>query len=717
MKKKLLIITLIILLALIIVPTIAYFSLKNKNLQKWASDRIESSTGIAIVVDNYDLSFPARVQVHNLSLKTPEGVQVQAKSVNIHLSMLKLITGSVFLKSVIIDGADITVPLDTINKQPKTEQGRKHAAGAAETKPEPLPLGRLEITNATFHIIRKGEETKISGINISLDPGNGFRLSMSPGDPGNSLKVTGTFSNGKELEQLTGSLSISQIRPLLKLLPKGSVPLEKLTGQSKFTLKKKGDGFDFHGNFDFPAVTVKMDGKPLSYPMKGEINGQATMDGSELTLTNSSLTVRSSTFKFQGIVEPEPSIHFTGDQLNLQALTELIPPSQSPFPEGTRFEGTANLSGTGGADGVSADLLLSKDRITVSGMPPLELAGKLRVTEKQIRIISLLLNNPRTDVTISGTIDQYLSDHGTSNLKIRGKMLDFAPKTEKTDKNRAKSAENNEKSEKTTKNKPILLTYPDFEGMTHNLDCEIGSIFLPGLTVSSLKAKLIAGDKGTFLKQFSGTTMDGSFSAKGKLLPEGKGIRFSAKGQAKKLKLTAVLSEKLPVEGGRLSASFNLSGKGADSEALKKAANGTLKFDITDAILRDTPALEKVEEVTGMKFIGKKIDRFNGEAKVRDGKAEIQNTRITAAGIRADLSGTVSLDGDLNLKVPIQLSGESGKKLPAKLRLLESNGKVTLPLEIRGKLEKPKVKIDMKGAKKAVRKKLKKKLLNRLFGN
>ena len=353
----------------------------------------------------------------------------------------------------------------------------------------------------------------------------------------------------------------------------------------------------------------------------------------------------------------------------------------------------------------------------MTDMTPLEINGKIHLTEKQIKIDGLLLTNSKTDLTINGIVDQYLSDHGTTNLKIRGKMLNFVSKTENMSENSSESGKNDTKPIENGQNELISVSYPDFEGMTHNLDCAIGSVFLPGLTLSDLKVKLTAGDKGTFLKQCNGTTMDGTFSMTGKLLPEGKGIKFSARGQAKKLKLTGILSENLPVDGGRLSTTFDMAGKGSDNKALKQTTNGTLKFDITDAVLRDTPTLKKVEELTGMKFIGRKLDQFSGEAKIRDGKAEIRNTQMAGAGISADLSGTISLDGKLDIKAPVQLSAKEGEKLPAKLRILESDGKVTLPLEIKGEIQKPKVKIDMKGAKKAARKKLKKKLLNKLFGN
>ena len=111
--------------------------------------------------------------------------------------------------------------------------------------------------------------------------------------------------------------------------------------------------------------------------------------------------------------------------------------------------------------------------------------------------------------------------------------------------NSSESGKNDTKPIENGQNELISVSYPDFEGMTHNLDCAIGSVFLPGLTLSDLKVKLTAGDKGTFLKQCNGTTMDGAFSMTGELLPEWKGIKFSARGQAKKLKLTGILSEKL----------------------------------------------------------------------------------------------------------------------------------------------------------------------------
>jgi len=717
MKKTLVISAVIIVTIVIIIPIIAYFSLKNKDLQKWASESIESRTGIDISMENYSLSFPARIQVHNLLLKTPDGIEVSADEVNVHPSMLKLITGNLYLKSVSVTGATVTVPLNKKGKVPAPKESDQTKTEKAETTSGELPLGKLEIRNATFRVTSREKTTEISGISLLLEPGTGFQLAMSPGDPANQLKLTGTLGNKNTLKTVNGLLKISEIKPLLKLLPEGNVPIEKLAGTANFSLETSADNFTFHGTLDFPTLTVALNKDAISYPVKGEINGTAAMDGSLIKLDPSTLTIRGSTFDLSGKLMPNASVSFKGDELDLQGLTELIPPSQSPFPEGTRFQGNVRLFGNGGSDGVSADLLLKNDKIILGEMAPLELVGKLTVTEKQIRIVSLLLNNPQTDLTINGTIDHYLSDHGTSNLSIHGKMLNFVPKSEKLEDKREKQVKIDSELQKTGENKPIPVTYPDFEGMTHNLDCSIGSVFLPGLTLSNLEAIIVAGDKGTILKKFSGSTLDGTFTMTGKLLPEGKGVTLSTEGQAKKLKLTGILSDKFPVEGGRLSTTFSMSGTGANSDVLKRSVSGNFTFNVSDATLRDTPALKKVEELTSMKFIGKEMDHFDGEARIRDGKAEIKNTRMSAQGIRADFSGTVSLDGKLDMKVPVQLSGEAGKKLPAKLRLLESDGKVKLPLEIKGELRKPKVKLVLKDAEKEIRKKLKKKLLNKLFGN
>jgi hypothetical protein len=717
MKKTLLIATAIIILMLIVIPTVAYFSLKNKDLQKWASESIKSRTGIEISMENYSLSFPARVLVHNLLLKTPDGIKLSADEVNVRPSMLKLISGKLYLKSVSVTGATVTIPLDRKIKVAAPKESDRTRTEKAETTSGELPLGKLEIRNATFRVTSREKTTEISGIHVLLEPGTRFQLAMSPGDPANELKLTGTLENKNALKTLNGSLRISKIKPLLKLLPEEEIPIDKLSGTARFSLDTSDDNFSFRGSFDFPTLTVTLDKGAISYPVKGEINGTASMDGSFVKLGPSKLTIRDSTFKLSGKLMPDTLVSFSGDKLDLQGLTELIPPSQSPFPEGTHFQGGVELSGTGGSNGISAQLIMKDDQIALSGMTPLNLAGKLTMTEKEIHIANLLLNNAQTDLAINGTINQYLSDHGSSNLEIRGKMINFASKTKNMQEKREKQVKSDSRLQKTGENKPIPVTYPDFEGMIHHIDCAIGSVVLPGLTLSELETILIAGDKGTFLKKCIGRTLGGSFAITGKLLPEGKGISFSTEGQTNKLKLTGILSNKFPVEGGRLSTAFNMSGTGSNSDELKQTASGTLTFNVSDATLRDTPALKKVEELTSMKFVGKKMDHFDGEAKIRDGKAEIRNTRMSARGIRADFNGTVSLDGQLNMKVPVQLSGEAGKKLPAKLRLLESGGKVTLPLEIKGELRKPKVKLDLKNAKKAIEKKLKKKLLNKLFGN
>ena len=150
---------------------------------------------------------------------------------------------------------------------------------------------------------------------------------------------------------------------------------------------------------------------------------------------------------------------------------------------------------------------------------------------------------------------------------------------------------------------------------------------------------------------------------------------------------------------------------------MKKTANGNMAFQITKASLSSSKVLLKIEELTHLKLVGRSVKDLSGKATLTNGNIVLSNTRLDGQGIHAELSGTASLSGDVDISAPVSVSVEEAKNVPQVVQFFENKGVVTVPLRIKGTMPHAKVQVDKKEVLKEAKEKLKEKLFKRLFGN
>jgi len=92
---------------------------------------------------------------------------------------------------------------------------------------------------------------------------------------------------------------------------------------------------------------------------------------------------------------------------------------------------------------------------------------------------------------------------------------------------------------------------------------------------------------------------------------------------------------------GTATASYELNGH-CDPE-FWSTAEGSLTFDIRDGLLPHLQFTEGSEPLT--------VTHFSGQAKLHDGELELKDAKLDSLGTRYDLSGTASLQRELNLKL------------------------------------------------------------------
>ncbi|HEX4824989.1 MAG TPA: AsmA-like C-terminal region-containing protein [Candidatus Polarisedimenticolaceae bacterium] len=169
----------------------------------------------------------------------------------------------------------------------------------------------------------------------------------------------------------------------------------------------------------------------------------------------------------------------------------------------------------------------------------------------------------------------------------------------------------------------------------------------------------------------------------------------------------------------------------AGEKALLPTVSGPGHVEITNGTIKSVGVIQQVMkllEVAGAKGIAKSdtpFDRLSADFDVVSGTATTKNLEFRSADLDADGAGTVGLGGALHLDVLGSFSKAVSDQLVAKTPALSirvnGEGRLTVPLQIRGTAQAPKVQLDVdkvlrEGVVKELKKEGTKNLLKKLFG-
>lgn len=260
-----------------------------------------------------------------------------------------------------------------------------------------------------------------------------------------------------------------------------------------------------------------------------------------------------------------------------------------------------------------------------------------------------------------------------------------------------------------------------------------GSARLAGITVNAISAE--ATYRGEELRLSDGKFRlhggDGTVSLRAR--PRAEGSPFEIDASLRGVDLESFATEAFPAAGavvdGPGSATMRLSGRaGADDP--KRSLEGKASVDIGPGNLRSIGILRQVAELlekAGGRGIGRDTTPFTKVAAsfdVGDGVARTKDLAFRSPDLDLDGGGTVGLDGSLALDVVTAFSEASSAELTARTPQLKfrvgDDGRLTIPMKIRGNLEAPAVQLDVdKVLQEGLRQELKQKkksILKRLLG-
>jgi uncharacterized protein involved in outer membrane biogenesis len=147
---------------------------------------------------------------------------------------------------------------------------------------------------------------------------------------------------------------------------------------------------------------------------------------------------------------------------------------------------------------------------------------------------------------------------------------------------------------------------------------------------------------------------------------------------------------------GKLAATIDITGNGADAATALKTARGAARIDIANGVINNLGLVRTVVAATTMDKTAvqnaasgprdEPFTKLGGTLSIANGSASTQDLRLESKDLTVAAAGALKLDGSaVDMRGDVQLSPELTKQAGSTLvRVSQQDGRVTLPLTIKG---------------------------------
>lgn len=270
------------------------------------------------------------------------------------------------------------------------------------------------------------------------------------------------------------------------------------------------------------------------------------------------------------------------------------------------------------------------------------------------------------------------------------------------------------------------------EGSTADATLALGTWKAAGATVESARATLRrASTRQPYALDLTTTVNGGPTSASLTLMPAGKALAWTLKALMKDVDLSTLLvdhgagkylgyvlptlvpvDQSTPVLSGKLEADLDLKAADFAPETLKPTLAGRGRVSLTQGTLGQSTLFGAIGGGQGLGDVGKALQQVVPEVGRELGNLQrslafqsvlsrfsianqvvtVEETKLSAQSVRIDMTGTVTFEQQANLALRLWMGGMGGEALK---RVLPDQ---TIPLKVRGKLDKPQVLPDLKAS-------------------
>jgi uncharacterized protein involved in outer membrane biogenesis len=169
------------------------------------------------------------------------------------------------------------------------------------------------------------------------------------------------------------------------------------------------------------------------------------------------------------------------------------------------------------------------------------------------------------------------------------------------------------------------------------------------------------------------------------------------------LSATTTMKDKL---SGTARLVANVRGSGTSQPAIQKTLAGTVGFAVTNGVLHNFPLTSAINAALGA--VGQssspelKFTSFTGTANIANGKATTNDLALKSDAVTLTGAGTYGFDQSVAFKLKAGLSAATSQQIASRVsfasRLEDSQGQITVPVNVSGTASSPKFGVDVKSA-------------------
>ena len=702
-KRLLTVLVIVVVIIATMVPITGYFILKNRDIRTWIADRAAEQTGWDIRYDQHRISLLKGLILTELTITGPDGLTIRTRRVRLHPAYLKLITGELFIAEAEIDEPVVQITPHPASRSTDTPRGETDQADTP-----PPPIGAITVSDGTLIIQTDPEPVRISGIQLEVREDGRFAGSLEIGSRDNSLEVTGRLEELTRLDELDGTLTLGDVDALETILDT-RLPVEAINGEIHVAVTSDGDQLNLDTTIELDQLIPNTGRTPVNLPLKGDLVCSTSHKLDQFRLDSGDLQLGKTMIDISGVLVPELALAATLEAADIEEILAIVPPDLLPFPADMKLAGPVTGTVNLGKDTLNAALKATGLNATLPGLSPLSVDAAISADYQTLRMDPVALTGDWLTATVTGTVEHYLSPTPQTHLTLHvqdGRLP--VPQPQTTTSTKASPRQHTATD--------ITLTYPAYDGIAHDIKIRMDRFTFGEMQIGDLAATLKAHDAETRFQLGRVTLLNGTIQGNARLVPNENGLGISASGSAIGIQLVKSLVRKAPLDGGTANARFDFNGSAGTLAELKQVLEGSVQYEIQDAVLRDDPVVRKAQELLKTPLVGQKVKAFNGFAEIRNGWIDVREQILETAPLTIRLSGRASLTGTLDFRPVVIVSKEAAANLPGTLRNLSGDGTVTVPLKISGTVSDPTVKPDTSALVDKAKEKIKNKLLDKLFG-
>ncbi|MCH7549844.1 MAG: AsmA-like C-terminal domain-containing protein, partial [Candidatus Krumholzibacteriota bacterium] len=665
---------------------------------------------------------------------------VTAEAIQVNVKILPLLRKQVEIKRFVLERPVVTIIRDangsfnyeSLVSPSDTPAGAGGTGTGSSAAAVPFVLALADISDGTiFYKDRvEGVEYAVHKIdftaeNVALDSEITFEFHAAVAGDEQDVHVRGSV--GPVASASPEDVNVAPVDITVEIGPVDAAALMAMAGgtaspevdlqvsgssTASFRVVRDSGVIEVTGSVDATPVAIEMGdvfAKPAGMPLLAVLRAGLTPAG-DVDLKQLDITLQNTVVAITGTLAEQPELRITLNEADISNWSALIP-ALADAALGGAVAIDATVSGTK----VNGSMVLKELRAAPEQLPSPVHGGEVvvRFTHATAEVTDATIFVGRSKIAAAATITRFTpleADFRITASEIHRTDFQVPPQAPP---------------------RPEVLHAVEVSGHMRGLEngeLESTAAFtskkgvISNLDYTALSASIRSSADEVLIERFSMKTLDGTVEGSGVFHPEAKPPAFEVKTTVKQVNLAEYFRYKFPslprVIEGRVDGDLALGGSGSTWDEISPTLSGDGNaLVLKGALLNVNLAREFIESVQSMPIVpagfadkmrARNPDLFNsnetifenlgGKLEIHDGRVEMDGLSLHSSDFDISGHGWFSFDRRVDMKTTFTLSRRLTQdiisELPAAQYLVDSNGRIAIPLNISGLATKPAVTVD-----------------------